>query len=74
MNYLFNLYYLTNFISMKRLFLLAAAIIMVTSQMLAASDAINCRGRVLDEKGEPVICVLGLCYKACFRNCDAINS
>ena len=41
---------------MKKLFLLAAAIIMVASQMLAASGGvINCRGRVLDEKGEPVI-------------------
>ncbi|MGN1246332.1 MAG: TonB-dependent receptor [Muribaculaceae bacterium] len=40
---------------MKRLLLLAAAIITVASQMLAASGVINCRGRVLDEKGEPVI-------------------
>ena len=40
---------------MKRLLLLAAAIVLVASQMLAASGVINCRGRVLDEKGEPVI-------------------
>ena len=40
---------------MKRLLLLAAAIVLVASQVLAASGVINCRGRVLDEKGEPVI-------------------
>ena len=40
---------------MKRLLLLAAAIVLVASQMLAASGVINCRGRVHDEKGEHVI-------------------
>lgn len=39
---------------MKRLFLLATAIFLVTSQLFAAGD-INCRGRVVDEQGEPVI-------------------
>lgn len=39
---------------MKRLFLLAAAIFMFATQLSAAGD-INCRGRVVDEKGEPVI-------------------
>ncbi len=39
---------------MKRLFLLAAAIFLVASQLFAAGD-VNCRGRVVDEQGEPVI-------------------
>lgn len=39
---------------MKRLFLLAAAIFLVASQLLAAGN-VNCRGRVVDEQGEPVI-------------------
>lgn len=40
---------------MKRLFLLAAAIVVMASQVLAASGVINCRGRVVDEQGQPVI-------------------
>lgn len=40
---------------MKRLFLLATAIFLMASQLLAARDAINCRGRVVDEMGEPII-------------------
>ena len=40
---------------MKRLFLLAAAIVVMATQVLAASGVINCRGRVVDEQGQPVI-------------------
>ena len=37
---------------MKRLFLLAAAIVVMATQVLAASGVINCRGRVVDEQGD----------------------
>ena len=40
---------------MKRLLLLATAILIVASQVMAAGGVINCRGRVVDEQGEPVI-------------------
>lgn len=39
---------------MKRLLLLATAIFLSTAQLLAAEHS-NCRGRVVDEQGEPVI-------------------
>lgn len=39
---------------MKRLLLLATAIFLSTAQLLAAGHS-NCRGRVVDEQGEPVI-------------------
>ena len=40
---------------MKRLFLLAVALISVVSWAYAQGNIITCRGSVIDELGEPVV-------------------